>query len=323
MKLLLLSVLFFLLLLVSPSASCNSNDEKALLQIKKSLNYPPLLSSWTPKTDCCTNWTGVECTRRRVTSLTVSNGNISGEISPAIGGLPFLRTLDFSFLSHLTGSIPRTITNLKHLDTLRLRNTDLSGPIPDFISELKEVTFLDLSFNRFSGSIPGSLSQMPKIEAIQINDNKLTGSIPESFGSFVGNVPNLYLMNNRLSGNIPQSLSKYDFNAVDLTGNGFTGDGSMFFGRNKTTVRVNLSRNKFHFDLTKVKLGKSLLSLDLSHNQIYGKLPAGLTSLKLDYFDVSFNRLCGRIPQGGKLQTFKPSAYSHNLCLCGPPLKGC
>ncbi|VVA97343.1 unnamed protein product [Arabis nemorensis] len=326
MKILLNLCIFFSILFISLSSSysCGLDDNNALLQIKKSLNNPPLLSSWNPKTDCCTSWTGVECTDRRVTALTISSGKISGQIPAQIGDLLDLRTLDFSYLTHLTGNIPRTITKLKNLEILRLKKTSLSGPIPDYISELKSVTFLDLSFNHFTGPIPGSLSLMPKLEAIQINDNKLTGSVPNSFGSFVGNVPNLYLFNNKLSGKIPESLSKYDFNAVDLSGNEFIGDGSMLFGRNKTTIRVNISRNMFNFELSKIKFARTIVSLDLSQNHIYGKFPKReLTKLRLEHFNVSHNFLCGPIPQGGLLQTFEPSVYSHNICLCGAPLKAC
>ncbi|XP_010557932.1 PREDICTED: polygalacturonase inhibitor-like [Tarenaya hassleriana] len=320
MKLLFFSIFFFF---VSPSASCNPNDKKALLQIKKSLNYPQILHTWDPKTDCCTNWTGVECTRRRVTSLLIQAGEVSGEIPPEIGDLPFLRYLDFNNLDDLTGNIPRTITKLKYLDTLRFRGTKLSGSVPDFISELKEVTFLDLSFNEFSGSIPGSLSKMPKLQSVQLNDNRLTGSVPESFGSFEGNVPDLYLNSNQLSGNIPESWSENDFGSIFLSENGFSGDGSMIFGGNKTTARVDLSKNNFRFNLSKVKFAKSLVYLDLSHNQIYGTLPSELRGLALEQFNVSYNRLCGRIPRGGTLQKFDAFAFSNNLCLCGPPLNDC
>jgi len=118
-------------------------------------------------------------------------------------------------------------------------------------------------------------------------------------------------------------LSKYDFNAVDLSGNGFEGDAFMFFGRNKTTVRVDLSRNMFNFDLVKVKFARSIVSLDLSQNHIYGKIPPALTKLHLEHFNVSDNHLCGKIPSGGLLQTFEPSAFAHNICLCGTPLKAC
>ncbi|KFK23620.1 hypothetical protein AALP_AAs71127U000100 [Arabis alpina] len=311
------------LISLSSSYSCTLNDKNALLQIKNSLNNPPLLSSWNPQTDCCTSWTGVACTKGRVAELTISSGKISGQIPAQIGDLPDLLTLEFSELTHLTGNIPRTITKLKNLEYLRLSENSLSGPIPSYISELKSVRFLDLSFNQFTGPIPGSISQMPNLEMIQLSDNKLTGSIPNSFGSFVGNVRSFYLFNNKLSGNIPESLSKYDFIAIDLSGNEFTGDGSMFFGRNKTTLGVNLSRNMFQFDLSKVKFARTIRTLDLSQNHIYGNFPKGLAKLRLERFNVSSNHLCGPIPQGGVLQTFKPSVYSHNICLCGPPLKPC
>ena len=112
-----------------------------------------------------------------------------------------------------------------------------------------------------------------------------------------------------------------DFQAVVLKGNGFTGDGSMFFGGNKRTVQVDLSRNLFEFDLSKIKFGKSLAMLDLSHNRIFGTLPRELTQLRLERFNISYNRLCGKIPRGGQLQTFKSYEFAENRCLCGSPLK--
>lgn len=125
------------------------------------------------------------------------------------------------------------------------------------------------------------------------------------------------------AGKIPKSLSKSDFNIVSLSGNNFSGDATMFFGHNKTSVRLDLSMNNFHFDLSEVKFAKSLVSLDLSHNIIYGELPSRLTKLPLDHFNVSFNSLCGSIPQGGLLQTFEVYEFSNNLCLCGAPLERC
>ncbi|KAL0900314.1 hypothetical protein Bca101_084275 [Brassica carinata] len=321
MKLLLCLSIFFFISSLPSSYSCNSKDEHTLLQIKKHFNNPDLLSTWTPATDCCTSWTGIECTNGRVTLLSMSKDDkLFGHIPDQIGDLPELQSLDMSFMN-LTGNIPRTITKLKYLDFLFLKWNRLSGPIPEYIKELKNVTFMDLSFNKFTGPVPGWLTQMPKLQTFQIDNNSLTGPIPNSFGSFVDNVPNLFLSNNKLSGKIPESLSKIDFQAIVLGGNSFTGDGSMFFGGNKRTVQVDLSRNKFEFDLSKIKFGKSMALLDLSHNQIFGTLPRELTELHLQRFNISYNRLCGKIPRGGKLQTFKSYEFAHNRCLCGSPLK--
>ncbi|CAN8237101.1 unnamed protein product [Cochlearia groenlandica] len=330
MKLLNLSIFFFfvfffffLLIFFPCSYSCKSNDKNTLLKIKTSLNNPQILSSWDPRADCCDEWIGVACTHGRVTGLTIAAGDVIGEIAEEIGDLTDLVILDWSSLYRLRGTIPRSITKLKNLEHLRFRITGLSGPIPDYISELQNLTFLDLSFNRFNGSIPGSISLMPNLKAIQLNHNNLTGSIPESFGSFIGKVPDIYLGNNHLSGKIPKLLSKSDFNTVSLSGNNLSGDASMFFGHNKTTIQLDLSNNSFHFDLSHVKFAKSLVSLDLSHNHIYGELPSRLTKLSLNHFNISFNSLCGSIPQGGQLQSFEVYEFSNNLCLCGSPLERC
>ncbi|CAH8359908.1 unnamed protein product [Eruca vesicaria subsp. sativa] len=317
-----LSIFFVILFISLPSSySCTPNEINALLQIKKSFNNPRVLSSWNPQTDCCTTWSGVTCNNGHVTDLFIPPSKLSGQIPDQIGDLLDLRVLSFNYLPHLTGNIPRTITKLKNLDSLILRHNNLSGQIPEYISELKNLTFLNLSHNNFTGPIPGSLSQMPMLQNIILEHNQLTGSVPNSFGSFVGKVPNLSLSNNKLSGKIPESLSKNDFNGVDLSKNSFTGDGSMFFGRNKTSITIFLSRNMFEFDLSKVKFAESILDLDLSHNRIFGNLPRELTGLSLRRFNVSYNRLCGKIPRGGLLQTFKSYEFSHNRCLCGPPLK--
>lgn len=86
------------------------------------------------------------------------------------------------------------------------------------------------------------------------------------------------------------------------------------------TRLIDLSRNLLEFDLTKVKFPKSLTSLDISHNKIFGGIPEEIKGLDLQLLNVSYNRLCGQIPNGGKLQSFGNTSYFHNRCLCGPPL---
>ncbi|XVE61228.1 hypothetical protein DITRI_Ditri06bG0022700 [Diplodiscus trichospermus] len=307
------------------SELCNPQDKKVLLKIKKALNDPYLLASWNPKTDCC-DWYCLECdlNTHRVISLTLfSDDRLTGQIPAEVGDLPYLETLLFRHLPNLNGTIPPSIVKLKNLKTLRLSWTNLSGSVPDFLSQLKNVTYLDLSFNNLSGSIPSSLSSLPSLGALHLDRNKLTGSIPESFGMFPGKELGLYLSHNKLSGTIPASLGNVDFNTIDLSRNMLEGDASMLFGSNKTTWEIDLSRNEFQFDLSKVVFPKSLAWLDLNHNKITGSIPAGLTGAELQFMNVSYNRLCGQIPVGGRLQSFDYSTYFHNKCLCGAPLESC
>ncbi|KAJ8533058.1 hypothetical protein K7X08_015947 [Anisodus acutangulus] len=97
--------------------------------------------TWDPKTDCCTDWADpfLSCDDKtnRVIGLHMSKIDNVGYISPAIGDLPYLQSLDFNNVRNLSGSIPSTITKLSKLTFLRISQTNISGPVPDFLSKLK------------------------------------------------------------------------------------------------------------------------------------------------------------------------------------------
>ncbi|KAK1412883.1 hypothetical protein QVD17_34470 [Tagetes erecta] len=296
-------LLIILICLPTPSLSkqnaCNKNDEKTLLNIKKSLGNPNILASWHKTLDCC-QWDGIYCTLNtgRVTDVNIfsASDNISAQFPPEIGDLPYLQNLALINLTNLYGQIPSSFTKLTRLNSLAITSTSLSGPIPSFLSELKNLMFLDLSYNKF------------------------TGSIPESLGWFNRQV--LYLSNNRLTGNVPKSLGYVNFTKVDFSENQLTGDLSMFFGSNKTIRVAHFFRNHFQFNLSEVdELPESLWDLQLDHNKIYGSLSAAFASESLQYLNVSYNRLCGKIPQG--LQKADETSFFHNRCLCGSPLPAC
>ncbi|KAK9065792.1 hypothetical protein SSX86_015193 [Deinandra increscens subsp. villosa] len=323
-----ISILLIFLPLPTLSTSkpkpCNKNDEKVLFNIKKSLGNPYHLASWKPDEDCC-HWYCVKCnqTTGRIIELTIFSGNISGQIPPQVGDLPYLQTLMFRKLTNLTGKIPPAITKLTHLTSLILSWTNLSGTVPAFLGRLKKLEYLDLSFNDLTGSIPPELATLPNLSELDLSRNKLTGVIPESFGKLPGKFLSLHLSHNRLTGDVPRSLGFKNFSTVDFSRNQLTGDLSMFFGPNKTIHSAYFSRNKFRFNLSELMFPASFQWLDLNHNKIYGSLPGSLTGLSLQYLNVSYNRLCGKIPKGGDLQNFDNTAYFHNRCLCGSPLPAC
>ncbi|CAN0927684.1 Polygalacturonase inhibitor [Linum grandiflorum] len=310
----------------SKTERCNPQDKAALFNIKESFGNPYLLASWTKDSDCCTSWYQVECDPKnnRITALTVFAGELSGQIPPSVGDLPYLDKLIFRKLTNVTGPIQPAIAKLKRLSFLRLDNLNLTGSVPGWFGQMKSLTFLDLSFNQLTGSIPAELANLPNLDALHLDRNKLTGRIPDSFGKF-SKSPSLYLSHNQLSGEIPASMADYntDFE-IDLSRNRLEGDASLLFGSDKSVEWMDLSRNLFEFDLGKVAaFPPNMSNLDLNHNKIYGKIPAALAKLELQLFNVSYNRLCGEIPAGGQLQRFDSTAYFHNRCLCGTPLASC
>ncbi|KAK8336855.1 hypothetical protein V6Z12_A09G146700 [Gossypium hirsutum] len=276
----------FISIFISPSVSdhCNAQDKKVLLKIKKALGNPYLLASWDPNTDCC-DWYCLEChpNTHRVVSLTLFSDD------------------------RLTGQIPPEVGDLPYLETLLFRHLpNLNGTIQPAIAKLKNLKTLRLSWTNLSGPVPNFLSQLKNLTYLDLSFNNLSGSIPSSL-STLPNLEALHLDRNKLTGTIPESF----------------GDPSVLFGPKKTTFEIDLSRNMFQFDLSKVQFPKSLARLDLNHNKITGSIPAGLTDLELQFMNVSYNRLCGQIPVGGRLQSFDYSTYFHNRCLCGAPLDTC
>ncbi|CAN1765703.1 Probable LRR receptor-like serine/threonine-protein kinase RKF3, partial [Linum perenne] len=166
-----------------------------------------LLASWTHDSDCCTSWYQVECDRttNRIISLTIFAGELSGQLPPSIGDLPFLEHLTFRKLTNVTGPIQPAIAKLNRLNFLRLDHLNLTGSVPGWLGQLKSLTFTDLSFNSLTGSIPSELARLPNLEALHLDRNKLTGRIPDSFGKFPKS-PSLYLSHNQLSGRKSKAL---------------------------------------------------------------------------------------------------------------------
>ncbi|CAJ2677991.1 unnamed protein product [Trifolium pratense] len=335
MQHLLLLLLIFLttqhFIIPSLSETCNPQDKKALLQIKKELGNPTELSSWNPTTDCCEHrkWAGVYCTETgtyRVHHLDLSDLNLPKPlpIPPSIfTHLPYLSFLYISRIPNLVGPIPPSISNLAKLQYLYIHHTSISGEIPNTLSHIKTLLTIDFTHNKLTGPLPESLSSLPNLLGISFDDNQLTGTIPESYGLF-SKLTSFTLSKNRLSGKIPPSLAKLNLAFVDLSRNALEGDASVFFGSKKSTQKIWLDRNLFAFNIGKVGLSKNLEAIDLRNNKIYGTLPKGLTKLKyLSKLNVSNNDLCGEIPVGGKLQRFDESCYAHNRCLCGSPLRAC
>ncbi|KAF3552431.1 hypothetical protein DY000_02000290 [Brassica cretica] len=174
----LLLLLFALLFTTSLSKDlCHKDDKNTLLKIKKAMNNPYTIISWDPKDDCCT-WVSVECgNANRVTSLDISDDDVSAQIPPEVGDLPYLQYLTLRKLPNLTGEIPPTIAKLKYLKSLWLSWNSLTGPVPEFLSQLKNLEYINLSFNKLSGSIPGSLSLLPKLDFLELSRNKITGLV--------------------------------------------------------------------------------------------------------------------------------------------------
>ncbi|MCL7037329.1 hypothetical protein MKW94_022600 [Papaver nudicaule] len=133
-------------------------DVIALEAVKSSLQNPPADWNGDPCMPLGYSWTGVTCSsnrnRTRVTSLNLSNMDLSGTISPSVA-------------------------NLTALTKIMLGNNSLTGPIPD-LSSLRSLQRLHLQKNQLTGTIPSTLGDIGSLRELFIQNNFLTGQVPNN-----------------------------------------------------------------------------------------------------------------------------------------------
>ncbi|XP_048561561.1 receptor kinase-like protein Xa21 [Triticum urartu] len=262
-----------------------SGDEAALLAFKAEVSDAGgSLASWNSSAGFC-GWEGVTCSRRRparVVALRLDGAGLAGALSPAIGNLTFLRTLNLNSNS-LRGGIPASLGRLHRLQRLHLDGNSFSGTFPVNLSscvsmtevvldnnklggrippelgeKLASLAVISLSSNMFTGPVPASLANLSHLWYLDLGSNQLTGSIPSRFGSFFQSMRKFSLAQNSLSGMIPPSL--YNWSSLE------------FFVVAFNTLHGGLPNN-IGSKLPKLKV------LSLPSNQFTGVLPSSLSNM--------------------------------------------
>ncbi|CAM0942615.1 unnamed protein product [Alopecurus aequalis] len=299
----------------------NGTDMLSLLDFKWAVTtHDPsqALRSWNSSIPHC-RWEGVHCSLThpgRVTVLNLGDLGLSGPISPSLGNLTFIKTLNLSTndftgelpplnrlhkLQHLLlkqnslqGTIPGTLTNCSNLKRLDLSGNSLIGEIPLNIGFLSQLSHLDLSQNSLTGKIPPSLKNISQLVQIILGDNQLSGSIPDEIGLWP-NLLALALGINKLSGGIPEKMfNQSSLKSLDV-GSNFLGKAlpSNFGDTLPNLVDLYMSNNSFQGHIPS-SLGNisGLILLDLSFNCFTGQVPSSLGRLRnLSYLDLEANKL--------------------------------
>ncbi|XP_059461838.1 leucine-rich repeat receptor protein kinase HPCA1-like [Corylus avellana] len=287
--LLLVFIKFFLI-----AAETDQNDAAALRALGSSWENTP--SNWVGF-DPCGGWVGIECINSRVTSITLTNMNLTGQLSGDIGSLSELQTLDLSSNKLMTGPLPQAIGNLKNLSSLCLTGCGFSGPIPNGIGSLQQLLYLALTSNRFSGPIPNSIGNLSNLYYLDLTDNQLSGSIPVSSGTIPGldmllQTRHFHLGKNQLSGTIPPQLFSSNMNAIHVLfdNNNLSGIIPSSLGLVQTLEVVRLDRNSLNGSVpSNISNLANLHELALSNNSLTGPMP-NLTGMNLlNYLDMGNN----------------------------------
>ncbi|KAI8530624.1 hypothetical protein RHMOL_Rhmol11G0073900 [Rhododendron molle] len=262
---------------ISSSHFTNETDRRALFAIRDSIPGDPfrVFSSWNRSIAFC-DWQGVTCGRRhqRVTMLNLSSLQLVGSMSPHIGNLTFLRTIDLSNNS-FRGAIPREVARLVRLRHLLLSVNSFHDVFPTNSSSLSGIKVIDVIGNNLGGRIPEELGSLSTLARLLLATNHFVGTIPPSLGNLSA-LRVLSLMENNLGGSIPSQLGQLSkLGSLMLSSINVSG-----------TVPASL------YNIS------SLEELSISANRLHGRLPAGLGSTlpNLQNFYVGANQFDGPIP---------------------------
>ncbi|KAL8499034.1 hypothetical protein ACS0TY_022119 [Phlomoides rotata] len=280
-----------------------TTDQSALLSLKAHLTlhtHHILAQNWTDTSSVC-NWIGVTCSLRhhRVSALNISNMGLSGTVSPVLGNLSFLVSLDLGY-NLFRGILPQELSLLHRLKFISIRNNIFEGEIPSWFGHLPKLEYMSLTNNTFSGFIPNSLSNLSSLYFLSLSFNQLSGSIPATIGK-LKSLQKLYLGGNNLNGVIPQEIGNLH-NLVE-------------FGTQRNQISGALPLNIFNMS--------SLQTLLLWRNKLSGILSRDIGNLTmLNDLVLSENYFTGFIPtEIGQLYQLNKLALDRNAFTGSIPLE--
>ncbi|XP_040367329.1 receptor-like protein EIX2 [Rosa chinensis] len=262
----------------------------------------------------------------------LSSNNLKGPIPDVFTSMLSLVTLDL-YENQLEGGLPKGFQNLCSLESLTLMSNQLSENIEDSVKTLScaknTLDTLGLSDNQFWGSLP-DLASFSKLRELYLSFNQLNGSVPESVGQ-LSSLETLYLSGNSLSGVITEAhflnLSRLKY--LSLSGNCFSINLSSDWNppfrltdwldmssckvgpafpkwiltqTNLTTLYLSNAGLSGSLPIKVWDLFSGLSQLDLSMNQIHGRLP-NLSSTSLSYVNLSSNLFSGALPSFSPMLT--------------------
>ncbi|XP_047161814.1 receptor-like protein EIX1 [Vigna umbellata] len=233
--------------------------------------------------------------------LDVSSNRLTGEIPESIGLLYELEILHLRENNFESDIYEFYFTNLSKLMDLELSHNSLSLKfsttwIPPF-----QLFNLELASCKLGPSFPNWLLNQTSLSFLDISDAEIDDYVPVWFWNKLQSISTLNMSYNSLKGiipNLPIKLTKADRNTVILNSNQLEGGVPTFLSQ---VGSLDLSQNMIS-DLDAFVCGKGATAninvLDLSKNQITGQLPDCWERLSsLEFLDLTNNNLFGKIPK--------------------------
>ncbi|PRQ30158.1 putative non-specific serine/threonine protein kinase [Rosa chinensis] len=244
------------------------------------------------------------CSFNRMESLDLSSCGLVGKLPSSLGILKGLQHLTL-YGNLLHGSIPESLGQLSQLVSLDLSSNIFNGSIPQSLGQLSQLVNLDLSSNLFNGSIPQSLGQLTQLADLDLSGNSWEGCLTEAHFINLTRLGSLRLSTTR---DVPIIFNLTDYEWVPPfklvfihMDNCRVGAGFPLWLQSQTELlEVSLKNAGISGPIPEewlFNISSQIEFLDLSHNQISGKLPFRFNSFpELLSIVLSHNQFDGTIP---------------------------
>ncbi|KAK9082006.1 hypothetical protein Syun_030988 [Stephania yunnanensis] len=304
---------------LSTTSAGNHTDQLALLAFKSQISHDPLrlLNSWNTSLHFC-QWQGVTCGRRhqRVVKLVLKSRGLAGSLSPYIGNLSFLHTIDLennSFHGEISSS--EVLGRLLRLRVFALGNNSFTSELPSNFS--RNLESLSLGRNKLSGTFPKQLCALQKLKTLRLASNNLTGSLPYDLGN-LSSLQFIDLASNFLEGGIPYSIGQLKslyFLGLDENMLSSKLPPSIYNLSSLWTLGLTMNRivDRLPSDIGRTFL-PNLRELFIGENHFFGPLPSSLFNIStLEMLELSRNGFTGKVPDNmGNTQKLQVLSLSHN-----------
>ncbi|XP_071726467.1 uncharacterized protein [Rutidosis leptorrhynchoides] len=262
-----------------------------------------------------------------LTHLDLSNNSFSGQLPDCLWFFGNLKVLNLGY-NKFSGRLPSPVVDYNALEVLNLYNNKFSGELPLLLKNFTKLTFLDLGYNKFFGNVPIWIGELSGLYVLGLNSNDFFGHIPLQLCQLV-NLQILDLSMNNLNGTVPSCINNLTAmvrgellttrNKHQYEGN-YSFDGEMRYM--ETTNYVDHAMIWWQGNIQEFSSNLRLLkSIDLSSNNLTGKIPDELTDLLgLRALNLSKNALVGEIPPKiGKMKELQILDISKNYISGGLP----
>ncbi|XP_065035342.1 receptor-like protein EIX2 [Musa acuminata AAA Group] len=234
-----------------------------------------------------------------LTHLDLQNSGFHGVIPDAIGDLGSLTFLDLGD-NQLEGTVPRSIVDLRRLEELDMSDNQLTGNLSGWLEQMTNLIILDLRYNLFNGSMPSSVGKFSNLTELNLAGNSVGGVLSQVHFENLTRLQVLDLRDNSITISIGQSwVPPFQLTYVDLTKCQL---GPQF----PEWLQFQTQIEELHLADCKIagtmpawfgNISSSTITyLDLSNNQIGGKLPSSLKFTKLEILHLESNRFEGPLP---------------------------